>query len=197
MQALRIAPELDQGLRTVRVPDQGLRTVLGSRSFRRIDCRDSVLPQARERWEVRLRIVCRIKERAYRTAWRIGRTHWKTADPTSATACQTAGKIGNKIEVTDKTIDRIGETTTVKTGRTSRRRIMAIGITAVGIPAKAGTTCGTIIPPRQQSASLDGELTELLMVLGIGATPIPTRLVAEVVATVILSHSSTMVIVAL
>lgn len=143
--ALRIVPELDQGLRTVPVP----------RSFRVIVCRDSVRPLAREHWVVRLQIGCRIKGLACRIAWPIGRARWRTADRTSATACRTAAKIGNKIEATAKTIARIGATTIAKTGRTGLMvitTITATGITAVGIPEPVGATCGTTTRSRRRSA---------------------------------------------
>ena len=142
--AMRIVPALGLELRTALEPGQGLRTVRVPRSFRRIAFRDSVLPQARERWEVR----------ACRTAWRIGRTRWRTADPTSAIACQTAVKIGNRIVATAKTIVRIGETTIAKTGRTGRMvstTITAAGITAVGNREPAGATCGTTTRLRPRS----------------------------------------------
>lgn len=82
VRALRIAPERARASRIVLERGPGLRTVLVSHSFRRIDYRDSALPQGRVLWAVPPRRVCRIKERACRIAWPIARSHWKTADPT-------------------------------------------------------------------------------------------------------------------
>lgn len=62
-----------QELEIDRARDRGSPIGPASHSFPRIACQDSVQPPALERSEAGLEIVCRIKERGFKTAWPIGR----------------------------------------------------------------------------------------------------------------------------
>lgn len=106
----------------------------------------------------RLARDCRIKEPVCKTAQPIDRRLCKIVAVISAIACRRDARTGRIIGKTCKAIAKTRETTIVKTGRTgltTTSTITATGITAagtaVGIPERAGATCGTTIRSRPRS----------------------------------------------